>query len=113
MTNKRFKVWVEIEEVDDDGDTVDAGHSLNLLAGSAVFETDDLDEAARFGNLVQDLAGNANGIKTAVDGRGAWLKNNEYPGDSGRRDAYWDETSMDWLECIADEAIRAVWKGSV
>lgn len=47
----RFKVWVEIEEVDKLGDHV-ADHS-DALDGAAIAEFDNLDEAIDFGNRLQ------------------------------------------------------------
>lgn len=43
-----FKVWIEIEEVNESGDQI-ADHSL-ALDGAAIAEFDTLDEAVEFGN---------------------------------------------------------------
>jgi hypothetical protein len=49
-----YKVWVEIEEIDVDGREVTVFELL--LEGAAVFTTNDLDRAVRFGNWLQRQA---------------------------------------------------------
>ena len=48
-----YKVWVEVEEVDDHGDHVQDWSPF--LAGASIGQFDDLDEAVVFGDQVQKL----------------------------------------------------------
>lgn len=50
----RYLVWVEIEEVNDEGDHV-RDWSLDYLEGPALGEFTSVEEAGRFGNLVQQM----------------------------------------------------------
>ena len=49
----RYLIWIELEEVDEEGDNVD-DHSI-LINGGAVFETEDMNEAIVFGDRLQAL----------------------------------------------------------
>ena len=52
-----FQVWIEIEEIDDDGDPVGSDGWSTMLDGAAASTHDTLEEALEAGNRLQQLAG--------------------------------------------------------